>query len=183
MMNKIDLAQTLSRNLHKGQTYGKAVYSVHCQCVAHIAQELAAEVGLGWVDAAIVGLLHDTIEDVLLNECTATQMYEALFGRDVADAIGLLTRGVASYDMYIGRIMDVKASKASQYAVIVKLADAVVNNKMCEIDGDVRRQQKYLSTIAKLVPVVKGFFDVVSLEEKLYQWADNHYWVLAGVDE
>jgi (p)ppGpp synthase/HD superfamily hydrolase len=182
-MNKIEVAQTLSRNLHKGQTYGKAVYSVHCQCVAHITQELAAEVGLDRFDAAIVGLLHDTIEYVLVDECTATDMYEALFGLDVADAIGLLTRGVTSYGLYISRIMDVKASKASQYALIVKLADAVVNNKMCEIDGDVRRQQKYLSVIAKLVPVVKGFFDVVGLEDKLKQWADNHCWVLEGVNE
>jgi (p)ppGpp synthase/HD superfamily hydrolase len=72
------------------------------------------------LDAKIVALLHDAVEDGF---CTIQDLYDADMQNDVVEAIATLTRGNESYPHYIDRIKH----SGDDLAIAVKLADLDAN--------------------------------------------------------
>ncbi len=111
---------------HRGQKdkEGRA-YLIHLVTVAWIAYGLTGE-----SEAAVVGLLHDYVEDV--DPLYGLETVRHKFGWQTAAAVKMLTRarGV-SYDQYIERLCQIpqRALTASSVAIEVKIADLLHNTR------------------------------------------------------
>ena len=106
----------------------------------HLAEQMTSE------DTTVVALLHDVVEDT---GCTLEDLAKMGFGKEVCDAIALMTHadGV-DYMEYVGAI------KGNPIARAVKLADLKHNSDLTRLDSvdekALRRREKYLKAIALL---------------------------------
>lgn len=144
----ISLANKIATNLHADQHYGDMPYIEHCIMVAATSAKLLINHPVYFtkddeVFVAIVGFLHDTIEDSLPCESTAFDMYSAIFNVEVAKSIAKLTKPeYGTYSSYLRNIASINIEdKTSVLTLIVKMADSLVNLHMSKING--RQYSKY----------------------------------------
>lgn len=103
----------------------------------HLAEQMKTE------ETTVVALLHDVVEDT---QVTLDQLTEMGFGREVVEAVALMTheKGVDYMD-YVAAIKDNPIAKA------VKLADLAHNSDLTRIDvvdeKAIQRREKYLKAI------------------------------------
>ncbi len=111
---------------HRGQRDKEGLpYLLHLVTVAWISYGMTAS-----SEAAVVGLLHDYVEDV--DPLYGVETVRHKFGWQTAATVKMLThaRGV-SYDQYIERLCRIPqhALTASSVAVEVKIADLLHNTR------------------------------------------------------
>ena len=133
-MDKLVLAYEVAKKFHAGQKdrAGKD-YIYHVKFVSDQVLPLGEEY-------ALVGMLHDTLEDTAMDRGTLEQ----LFGKTVADAVALLTHDKKV--PYLDYVRQIKAS-GNPYAIAVKKA-ALRNNmdltRLPEVtEKDRKRVEKY----------------------------------------
>ncbi len=82
--NKVELAEKLSKESHRGQKYGPHDYfDYHIKGVVNsLIEHQFSEVYI------ITALLHDSVEDTPLT----LEKIESLFGKEVRDAVDALTK-------------------------------------------------------------------------------------------
>lgn len=147
-MDFVENAADFALVAHHGMVYGEHTYfDGHLKPVAFQA-ELIAE-GLGWSsrDVSIVqaaAYLHDSVED------TNTEVEDirriAGMPHEVAIVVHALTKNTCvTYTAYLTAL-----AQSSPYAVVVKLADSLVNYRQCMITGQVNRAIRYANNIQYL---------------------------------
>ena len=156
MKSKVERAVLLVKSVHYGQVDKAGVdYYNHLEFVsgkaAFIMAGMTDDVS-EWVDASIVGLLHDIVEDTFVDIHTVRD----LFGDMIADAVDCITkrRGLTEKweprDVYIDRVM------SNPIARIVKLADVIHNMDLSRLpevsEEDIKRVEKYKKDIKILCP-------------------------------
>ncbi|WP_288274494.1 HD domain-containing protein, partial [uncultured Acidaminococcus sp.] len=106
-MDKLVLAYEVAKKFHEGQKdrAGKP-YINHVKFVSDQVLPLGEEY-------ALVGMLHDTLEDTAMDRGTLEQ----LFGKTVADAVALLTHDKKV--PYLDYVRQIKES-GNPYAIAVK---------------------------------------------------------------
>lgn len=148
-------AEELANEVHLKQEYGNQPYSEHLEDVSSKTVWLLEEnaVSLLVNDSAIgfkalqVAWLHDAIEDTDLTE---EALRERGFAEDVIEAILLVTKEEGyNYEEYIERI------KNNFLALVVKLADTIVNLSFSLVNHDERRIAKYLKQYDLLNPAFR----------------------------
>lgn len=141
MSTRLQLAESLARHYHKGQTYGSNVdyFEYHIQgVVAQLKVHNLEE------DTIIVGYLHDIVEDTGVNIETIQQM----FGAKVADAVLALT--YKAFDPNESRESYIKRCATNKIARVVKLHDATFNATNCLKNKNTDKFNYYAKTIASL---------------------------------
>lgn len=136
-MNDVELAKHLAFKYHAGQTYGEHFYTYHLEMVARSVRA-AYNNDERYV---IIAWLHDILEDTA---CTV-DMLNALFDKDVVDAVVALTKhDNETRDEYLIRL------RLNPLAREVKLHDAFCNMTESFVRYDKKRVRKYADTILKL---------------------------------
>lgn len=141
MNSRLQLAESLSRHYHKGQTYGSNVdyFEYHIQGVVNQLQVHNLE-----DDTIIVGYLHDIVEDT---ECQ-TEIVRQLFGDEVAEAVLAIT--YRAFDANETREAYLKRCASNKIARVVKLHDATFNATNCLKNKNKDRFNYYAKTISTL---------------------------------
>ena len=141
MSTRLQLAESLARFYHKGQTYGSNVdyFEYHIQGVVSQLKVHDLE-----EDTIIVAYLHDIIEDT---DCE-TETVRQLFGDDVADAVLAMT--YKAFDKHETREAYLKRYATNKIARVVKLHDATFNATNCLKNKNKDRFNYYAKTIASL---------------------------------
>lgn len=141
MSTRLQLAESLARFYHKGQTYGSNVdyFEYHIQGVVSQLKVHDLE-----EDTIIVAYLHDIIEDTSCETETVRQ----LFGDDVADAVLAMT--YKAFDKNETREAYIKRCATNKIARVVKLHDATFNATNCLKNKNKDRFNYYAKTIASL---------------------------------
>jgi (p)ppGpp synthase/HD superfamily hydrolase len=134
-MSSLEDAVSIAAEAHKGQTdKGGHPYILHPMRVA---------LSVDTVEAKIVALLHDVVEDN--KGWTPERLRARGFSAEVLEALDLLTKSDDDYDSYLRRI------KANALARKVKLADLKDNLDLSRIpepsDEDLKRRKKYLRAV------------------------------------
>jgi (p)ppGpp synthase/HD superfamily hydrolase len=138
---RLSLAVEVAKKYHEGMTdrAGKS-YLFHLTSVSNSVLPLGE-------DYAVVGMLHDTLEDTKMTKESLISM----FGRDIADAVFLLTHdpGIP----YLDYVRNVKNS-GNPLAIAVKKADLRNNMDLTRLpnvtDRDLKRVEKYKKAYAIL---------------------------------
>lgn len=141
MGKRLSLAVEVAKKYHEGMTdrAGKP-YLFHLTSVSNSVLPLGE-------DYAVVGMLHDTLEDTKMTKESLISM----FGRDIADAVSLLTHdpGIP----YLDYVRNVKNS-GNPLAIAVKKADLRNNMDLTRLpnvtDRDLKRVEKYKKAYAIL---------------------------------
>ena len=141
MGKRLSLAVEVAKKYHEGMTdrAGKP-YLFHLTSVSNSVLPLGE-------DYAVVGMLHDTLEDTKMTKESLISM----FGRDIADAVSLLTHdpGIP----YLDYVRNVKNS-GNPLAIAVKKADLRNNmdlNRLPKVTKeDLKRVEKYKKAYAIL---------------------------------
>ena len=141
MSTRLQLAESLARFYHKGQTQGSNVdyFEYHIQGVVSQLKVHDLE-----EDTIIVAYLHDIIEDT---DCE-TETVRQLFGDDVANAVLAMT--YKAFDPNETREAYLKRCASNKIARIVKLHDATFNATNCLKNKNKDRFNYYAKTIASL---------------------------------
>jgi (p)ppGpp synthase/HD superfamily hydrolase len=143
MTTKFAVAKALAEHAHDGQV-DKAGESY----LGHVLR-VAGAVGSMGEDFAIVGILHDVLEDA--PDKVGVDVIGDLFGRDVLVAVYLLTRqGGVSYKDYIERI-NAYEGRAGVLAREVKKADLLDNlsaGRAASLEPSLRK--RYLKALRRL---------------------------------
>jgi|6_EtaG_2_1085325.scaffolds.fasta_scaffold10781_2 (p)ppGpp synthase/HD superfamily hydrolase len=149
IQTKLEQAETLAREAHKGQTRnlpggGVEDYVNHPLRVA----ALVAEHDLGQAET-IVAILHDVLEDTEVGWCDIQQQ----FGNTVAAGVDLLTKGTGHWS---NRRYKARLELAPAWVQAVKLADRIDNIRSIQgVDGwDEGRVQHYLEDSRELLNLV-----------------------------
>lgn len=139
MSERLELAISLAKHMHKGQMYGKYDYIVHLRDVAALLEEDADKEH----DLIVVAYLHDVLEDTDICVTVITE----LFGRDISSAVVAISKTYItsdgyrtckpSYESYINRV------KRNPLALKVKIADTRCNFAQSQLDGNIKRIEKY----------------------------------------
>ena len=141
MGKKLSLAVEVAEKYHADMT-DKAGKTYMC----HLTSVSNAVLPLG-EDYAVVGMLHDTLEDT---EMTKETLF-SLFGKEIADAVSLLTHHDAV--PYLDYVRGVKKS-GNALAIAVKKADLRNNMDLSRLpkvtDKDLKRVEKYKKAYAIL---------------------------------
>lgn len=130
-MTTLEKAIAIASNAHAGQVdKGGKPYILHPVRVMMAQQS---------IDAMIVGVLHDVVEDTTISLEELTKLG---FSNEVVEAINCLTKKGKNYDMYLQKV------KQNSLAREVKLADLADNMDLSRLptvtEKDLKRQQKYL---------------------------------------
>lgn len=133
---KLRRARLLAKVAHRGQVdkAGKNYYRAHLRTVSDRAAVYGKEY-------AIVGVLHDTLEDTWVTK----SLLRLLFGRDIAEAVALLTHkdDNLSYHDYVRHVRD----SHNDLAIKVKMTDLKNNMDLTRLDHvtekDLKRKEKY----------------------------------------
>lgn len=156
-MERLWSALTLMRELHEGQVdkCGQP-YWIHPFTVAMC--KLHCAIDSQDISIAIVGLLHDVLEDTDITEQELLCRFPMKI--DEVHALELLTRkdGV-SYDDYITSIID----SDNKIAIYVKIYDLIHNKQLGRLtdvgiditDKDRRRTEKYRKALDRLLAATK----------------------------
>lgn len=189
-MNSIELARELAASLHSGRPYAHLTMTDHVFTVAHAAHKIATALDVGFneqelQDIIVVALLHDSVEDVLGDMRCSDVLYTKLFGSKVSGAIQKLTHRGGNYEAYLSHICDFNLRSSGEYAVIVKLADSVVNYEMSKITNDQRRMTKYFRNIDWLKKSVAVSYDkgVSDVDGIIANAVKNVCWALTPVEK
>ena len=134
MGKRLSLAVEVAKKYHEGMTdrAGKP-YLFHLTSVSNSVLPLGE-------DYAVVGMLHDTLEDTKMTKESLISM----FGSDIADAVSLLTHdhGIP----YLDYVRNVKNS-GNPLAIAVKKADLRNNMDLTRLPKvtkeDLKRVEKY----------------------------------------
>lgn len=163
-LQKIQWAYLLAKEVHRRQKRDEGErYFEHCRRTALILMENdktnSREI--------MMALLHDSIEDGYISK----DMLEALFGKEVADGVELLSKCENIVDEY-GIIKKIKKHEATYYHNIdsadisvrrAKVADRLDNLRTLGIWPE-KRQQKYITETEKYIsPIAKA------TDEKLFE--------------
>ena len=141
MRKRLSLAVEVAKKYHAGMTdrAGKP-YLFHLTSVSNSVLSLGE-------DYAIVGMLHDTLEDTKMTKESLISM----FGRNIADAVSLLTHDPKI--PYLDYVRGVKSS-GNPLAIAVKKADLKNNMDLGRLpkvtDEDLKRVEKYKKAYAIL---------------------------------
>ena len=132
-------AMQLCFKYHKRQTDKSGLPYIHHPF--HLAEQMTDEI------TTVVALLHDVIEDT---RCTPKKLAKAGFGKEVLEALALLTHDPAvPYMDYVAKIKQNPVAKA------VKLADLQHNSDTTRLDvvtdKDLARVEKYKAAMATLL--------------------------------
>lgn len=156
-MERLWSALILMRELHAGQTdkCGQP-YWIHPFTVAMC--KLNCVIDGTDISTAIVGLLHDVLEDTDITEQELLRRFPMKI--DEREALELLTRkdGV-SYDDYITSIIE----SDNKIAIYVKIYDLIHNKQLSRLtdagiavtDKDKQRTEKYRKALDRLLAVIK----------------------------
>lgn len=156
-MERLWSALILMRELHSGQTdkCGQP-YWIHPFTVA--MSKLMSPIDSRDISTAIVGLLHDVLEDTDISEQELLRRFPMKI--DEIEALELLTRkdGV-SYDDYITSIIE----SDNKIAIFVKLYDLMHNSSLDRLreagvpitDKDRSRTEKYKKARDRLLAAIK----------------------------
>lgn len=130
-MTTLEKAIVIASNAHTGQVdKGGKPYILHPIRVM-MAQKS--------VEAMIVGVLHDVIEDTTI---TLEELTQIGFSNEIVEAINCLTKKGEDYNIYLQKV------KQNSLARQVKLADLADNMDLSRLptvtEKDLKRQQKYL---------------------------------------
>ena len=134
MGKRLSLAVEVAKKYHEGMTdrAGKP-YLFHLTSVSNSVLPLGE-------DYAVVGMLHDTLEDTKMTKESLISM----FGRDIAYAVSLLTHD--SGIPYLDYVRNVKNS-GNPLAIAVKKADLRNNMDLTRLPKvtkeDLKRVEKY----------------------------------------
>ncbi|MBJ9723336.1 HD domain-containing protein [Acinetobacter calcoaceticus] len=132
--NQVELAETLSKESHKGQKYGSHDYfDYHIKGVVNsLIEHQFSEIYI------ITALLHDSVEDTPLT----LDKIESLFGKEIRDAVDALTkREDETREEYLFRC------GLNPIARVVKLHDAAFNAHNSHKDNNHARVDYYLQTM------------------------------------
>jgi len=132
--NQVELAETLSKESHKGQKYGPHDYfEYHIKGVVNsLIEHQFSEIYI------ITALLHDSVEDTPLT----LDKIESLFGKEIRDAVDALTkREDETREEYLLRC------GLNPIARVVKLHDAAFNAHNSHKDNNHSRVDYYLQTM------------------------------------
>ena len=158
-MERLWSALTLMHELHEGQTdkCGQP-YWIHPFTVA--MSQLTVHIDSRNVSIAIVGCLHDVLEDTDITEQELLRRFPMKI--DEREALELLTRkdGV-SYDDYITSIIE----SENKIAIIVKFYDLLHNSSLDRLreagvpitDRDRSRTEKYKKARDRLLAVIREY--------------------------
>ena len=158
-MERLWSALILMRELHAGQTdkCGQP-YWIHPFTVA--MSQLTVHTDSRDVSIAIVGLLHDVLEDTYITEQELLRRFPMKI--DEIEALELLTRkdGV-SYDDYITSII----KSENKIAILVKFYDLIHNSSLDRLreagvpitDKDRSRTEKYKKARDRLLAAIQEF--------------------------
>lgn len=156
-MDFVTTAANFAIVAHAGMKYGEHTYfDGHLSPVAFQAGLIAQ--GLGWSrrDVAIVeavAYLHDVVEDT--NTDVEDIRRIAGMPHEVATLVHALTKNsCVPYSAYISTI-----PKAGPLAVVVKIADSLVNYKMCLASGEMERAKKYVNNLQLLTYALERIND------------------------
>lgn len=141
---KYEHAKRLAQFAHYGQRYGsKDYFEHHLLGVVQIAERHAQADDLGIDNVRCVAILHDVLED---SSVRSSMLFEC-FGRDIAQAVVLLTRtSEVSKDEYLQKI------KCNRLARIVKIADTLFNlMESSLVGGSEKRIKKYTEQLKILL--------------------------------
>lgn len=184
-MTNIELAKEIASRLHAGHPYAHMTMTDHVCTVAHAARKISNDLNVGFgeqelQDIVVVALLHDSVEDVLGDMRCSDVLYTKLFGEKVSCAIQKLTHRGGSYEAYLSYLCDFNLRSSGEYAVVVKLADSVVNYEMSKITNDQRRMTKYARNIDWLKKSIAVSYDkdVSVIDGIIAGVVDKVCWVL-----
>lgn len=142
MSDVVNKAAWFAEKMHKGQLYdGQDYFLKHLKGVVAVMTD---ELGVTDPETIAIGYLHDVVEDTEV----PISVIEKLFGKVVADGVGLMTNHSSSYDVYVKAIKD----SGNEKAITIKLADATFNYRSCLIAGGewLKHAPRYLSVIELL---------------------------------
>lgn len=134
---QLELAKRICMEAHKGQVdKGGADYYLH---PFHVAEKCKS------IDAKIVALLHDVVEDTDITLADLSKFFEPV----IIEAVDAITKqnGI-SYDAYLSRV------KKNPLAREVKIQDLMHNSDLSRLnevtEEDLKRVEKYKKSIAYL---------------------------------
>jgi hypothetical protein len=115
----LEIAKQIAEKAHAGQKRKNGEdYINHCIRVSNMAAEYSEE-------AAIVGMLHDVIED---SDMSVPRLMDYGFNSLIAGAVACLTRGGESYLEYILSIKECGwSSKMGRLTIPTKICDLTDN--------------------------------------------------------
>ena len=119
MKNMINIARTIARIAHAGQTYGGVNNDYFEQHIMDVVRRVENAENAMFIHVSIA-YLHDTVEDTAV---TLADLHEFGFGDDVVTAIAAISRrkGESYLDEYIPRV------KENELAAFVKYHDLQSN--------------------------------------------------------
>lgn len=120
---KFNRARLLAEEAHGSQQYGELPYEFHLQAVVDVLLRFGARLDdAKSAPLLIAAWLHDTLEDTEIDKQTLT----AEFGADVADIVWRVTDETGE-NRKARKAATYSKTRASEAAVIVKLADRIAN--------------------------------------------------------
>jgi (p)ppGpp synthase/HD superfamily hydrolase len=134
------IAHELARKFHGSQKYGEGSPTTEEPYIKHLERVADRAWDFGDIEIyAIVGLLHDILEDT---ECKPEDILAAGFNVVVVEAVQAITHNKGeSYDDYIHRV------KLDGVARMVKIADLLDNIEHCLFYGN----DKYRHLLPKYI--------------------------------
>lgn len=135
----IEIAISIALNAHKGQVdKGGNPYILHPLAVMNRVET---------IEAKIVAVLHDVVEDT---QITIQQLREQGFSEEILKAISLLTRiENDSYDEFIIK------TKTNEISRIVKIADIKENMNLARIKDPTKQDYKRIEKYQKAIDILE----------------------------
>ena len=141
-MEKINLAQALAENYHRGQFYGTEPYMFHIEEVVRNVERLYEHHPM--LDSLIVvAYLHDIVEDTDMT-IDKLKSLQVLNSHEISAIVAITKHPRTPYGQYILGL------KSDPLARAVKLADALANLTASIARGNVTRVNKYTNVIKEL---------------------------------
>lgn len=147
----VKLAKAMANVGHKGQKYGKEIYWVHLDDVAHVLQRF----GLGRDNLIAAAYLHDIVEDTVfgLEDVELQGM-----PKEVIMIVDALTDDVKGKTRAEKKARPYVLIPAVPDAIVVKLADRIANVEACHANGKFKMLKRYQEEYP-------GFIDALRSED------------------
>jgi len=138
-------AWDLVEEYHKGQRYGKQLYTFHLSQVCEGVRRATTKLGLGpaEVDAyCAAAILHDIIED---SSCNASVLIDRGLPMEVVEAVIALTKQKDyTYEYYMHKVL------SNWMATVIKREDTMMNLTQSQHEGNAKRVVKYTKQLGIL---------------------------------
>lgn len=152
---RISQAYWFAKQVHRNQKRDCGErYFEHCRRVA----DLLIDHGGTSADEIVVALIHDCVEDGFIPD----GVIKALFGEEVAKALGILSKVTPIFDESTGVVTKVRRSddeyfdgirNALYFVRCVKLADRLDNLRSFAIWDEDRKQRYIIETETYILPI------------------------------